>query len=88
MSVRFYTETHSVYEVEFALGPDGEPRGGRIRRESGRTPPTECFAPDGTWHGFHAISLLQEGHPVSIMWPPDAPHDATVTSYVTRIEEL
>lgn len=81
--VRFYTETGSVYEVEYrVIG-----KGGWIRRESGNTPPTECLAPDGSWHYWIAMSSLEIGHPVQITWAPGAPHDFTITSFVTRIEE-
>jgi hypothetical protein len=80
--IRFYTE-NSEYEVQ----PDTPGPGGEVRRVTGNRPATGCFAPEGEWKRYLAMSFIQEGHPVQILWSEEAPRAATITSFVTRIEE-
>jgi hypothetical protein len=79
MTVRILTD-NSVYELD--------QRRGAIRRVSGTEPPTECFAPDGDWKRFRALSFLEIGRRVQVVWPDDAPHDVTVLSVVRDVQEL
>lgn len=79
---------NSVYELDHETGDGGIPLGGRIRIVESGNDPTECLSPLGEWKSFHAISVLAQDYPMQIIWPPDAPHTATITSVITAIEEI
>jgi hypothetical protein len=77
------TTTGSLYEID-------KPNN-RIRRVSGEKPPTPRMAADGTWRTYQALSPLQVGAQVLIVWEfyEDAGGELhtqnTLTSPVTHI---
>lgn len=69
MSVQFKTE-NSTYEIDYMRY--------RVRRVSGTNPPTERFAPDGSWKPYDEIKMTIHGA-LFFVWPDGT---GTITSKI------
>lgn len=72
MTVLYYTETGSVYEVD-----EWNKRARRVTAAPARVQHTLS---DGEWHSYNEFQM--HGNQLLFKWPPGAPHNYTITTRV------